>query len=83
MTTVNCYFIVFQLVARLSDVFKEQLDLFFTEKNGHADGRNTRLFGALRIVFGLHLSICGVVDLPILGSNLVKTGVQDAIFDRF
>ena len=54
----------------------------FYWKNGHANGRNTRLFGALRIVFGLHLSICGVVDLPILGSILVKTGVQDAIFDK-
>ena len=27
-------------------------------------------------------SICGVVDLPILGSNLVKIGVQGAIFDK-
>lgn len=27
--------------------------------------------------FQIHLSsICGVVDLPILGSNLVKIGVQ-------
>ena len=32
MTIGNCYFIVFQLVARLSDVFKEQFDLFFGEK---------------------------------------------------
>ena len=32
MTIGNCYFIVFQLVARLTDVFKEQFDLFFTEK---------------------------------------------------
>ena len=55
----------------------------FWWKNGRADGRKNLLFGALRIVFGLHLSIRGVVDLPILGSNLVKTGVQDAIFDRF
>ena len=52
-------------------------------KNGRADGRKSRLFGALRIVFGLQLSICGVVDLPILGSNLVKTGVQGAIFCNF
>ena len=55
----------------------------FWWKNGRADGRKNLLFGVLRIVFGLQLSICGVVDLPILGSNLVKIGVQGAIFDKF
>ena len=54
----------------------------FLGKNGRADGRKSLLFGALRIVFGLHLSICGVSDLPILGLNLVKTGVQGVIFDN-
>ena len=55
----------------------------FWWKNGRVDGRKIPLFGVLRIVFGLHLSIFGVSDLPILGSNLVKTGVQGAIFDKF
>ena len=55
----------------------------FLVKNGRADGQKIPLFGVLRIVFGLQLSICGVVDLPILGSNLVKIGVQGAIFDKF
>ena len=55
----------------------------FFVKNGHVDGRKTLLFGDFRIVFGLHLSIFGVSDLPILGSNLVKIDVQGAIFDKF
>ena len=55
----------------------------FLWKNGRADGRKNLLFGVLRIVFGLQLSICGDVDLPILGSNLVKIGVQGAIFCNF
>ena len=54
----------------------------FLVKNGRVDGRKTLLFGAFRIVFGLHLSIFGVSDLPILGSNLVKTGVQGVIFSQ-
>ena len=64
-------------------MYSKSVRPIFLWKNGRADDRKSRLFGALRIVLGLHLSICGVVDLPIIGSNLVKTGVQDAIFDRF
>ena len=64
-------------------MYSKSVRPIFWWKNGRADDRKSRLFGALRIVLGLHLSICGVVDLPIIGSNLVKTGVQDAIFDRF
>ena len=66
-----------------SPMYSKSVRPIFWWKNGRADDRKSRLFGALRIVLGLHLSICGVVDLPIIGSNLVKTGVQDAIFDRF
>ena len=55
----------------------------FLVKKGCADGRNIPLFGAFRRVFGLNLDIYGDVDLPILGTNLVKIGVQGAIFCNF
>ena len=32
MTIVKSYFVVFQSVTRLSNVFKEQFNLFFSEK---------------------------------------------------
>ena len=32
MTIVKSYFVVFQSVTRLTNVFKEQFDLFFSEK---------------------------------------------------
>ena len=66
-----------------SPMYSKSSSTSFLVKNGRVDGRKNQLFGDFRIVFGLHLSIFGVSDLPILGSNLVKTGVQGVIFDKF
>ena len=83
MTIVKLLFYCISISWQGSPMYSKSVRPIFWWKNGRADDRKSRLFGALRIVLGLHLSICGVVDLPIIGSNLVKTGVQDAIFDRF
>ena len=73
----------YSISCKVNQCIQRAVRPLFWWKNGRADGRKIPLFGVLRIVFGLQLSICGVVDLPILGSNLVKIGVQGAIFDKF
>ena len=83
MTIVKLLFYCISISCKVLQCIQRAIHPLFWWKNGRADGRKIPLFGALRIVFGLQLSICGVVDLPILGSNLVKIGVQGAIFDKF
>ena len=81
--TLNCLKCWYSISCKVLQCIQRAIRPLFWWKNGRADGRKIPLFGVLRIVFGLQLSICGVVDLPILGSNLVKIGVQGAIFDKF
>ena len=83
MTIVKLLFYCISISCKALQCIQRAVRPLFWWKNGRADGRKIPLFGVLRIVFGLQLSICGVVDLPILGSNLVKIGVQGAIFDKF
>ena len=83
LTPLNCLEYWISISCKALQCIQRAIRPLFWWKNGHADGRITLLFGAFRIVFGLHLSIFGVSDLPILGSNLVKTGVQGVIFDKF
>ena len=83
LTPLDCLEYWISISCKALQCIQRAIRPLFWWKNGRADGRKNLLFGVLRIVFGLQLSICGVVDLPILGSNLVKTGVQGAIFDKF
>ena len=83
LTPLNCLEYWISISYKVLQCIQRAIRPLFWWKNGRVDGRKNPLFGAFRIVFGLHLSIFGVSDLPILGSNLVKTGVQGVIFDKF
>ena len=82
LTPLNCLEYWISISCKALQCIQRAIQPLFLWNNGRVDGRKNLLLGAFRIVLGLHLSIFGVSDLPILGSNLGKTGVQCVIFSQ-